>query len=120
MFAEYQLGEYPQARALGMEREESDPYRTVILALIEHKLGRQAEAEALLAKLQASCGDGCAYYYAQTYAQWGSTAKALEWLERALRLRDMSLEWLRTDPLFDSLRQEPRFQAVERALNFPA
>jgi hypothetical protein len=29
------------------------------------------------------------------------------------------LRWLKTGPLLESLRQEPRFQAIERVLNFP-
>jgi hypothetical protein len=29
------------------------------------------------------------------------------------------MEFLKTDPLMDPLRQEPRFQAIERALKFP-
>ena len=33
-----------------------------------------------------------AYQYATIYAQWGNRAKALEWLETALRLRDPGLE----------------------------
>ena len=47
-------------------------------------------------------------------------AKALEWLETALRLRDPGLGNLKTDSLLDSLRQEPRFQAIERELKFPS
>jgi len=31
----------------------------------------------------------------------------------------MALEYLKTWPLNDPLRKEPRFQAVERALRFP-
>ena len=36
-----------------------------------------------------------------------------------MRLRDPGLLELRTDPLMDPLRQEPRFQAVMRELKFP-
>jgi len=36
-----------------------------------------------------------------------------------MRLRDPGLSFLKTDPLMDPLRQEPRFQAVERELKFP-
>jgi hypothetical protein len=42
-----------------------------------------------------------------------------EWLETAWRLRDSGLENLKTDPLTDSLRKEPRFEAVMRELKFP-
>ena len=36
-----------------------------------------------------------------------------------MRLRDPGLEGLKTDPLMDLLRQEPRFQALVRELKFP-
>ena len=45
--------------------------------------------------------------------------KALEWLDTAMRLRDPGLVYLKTDPLMDPLRKEPRFQAVMRELKFP-
>ena len=59
-----------------------------------------------------------AYQYATIYAQWGNRAKALEWLQTALQLLDSRLEYLKTDPLMDPLRKEPRFQAIER-VKFP-
>jgi TolB-like protein/Tfp pilus assembly protein PilF len=89
------------------------------LALVYHKLGRHADAEAEVAKMKASMGDAEAYQYATIYAQWGDTREALEWLETALRLRDSGLADLKSDPLLDPLRKEPRFQAVERELKFP-
>jgi hypothetical protein len=67
----------------------------------------------------AFAGDRAAYQYAEIYAQWGDAAKALKWLETAVRLRDAGLGWLKGDPLLDPLRQEPRFQAIERELKFP-
>ena len=64
-------------------------------------------------------GDSAAYQYATIYAQWGNRAKALESLDTAWRLRDSGLVYLKTDPLLDPLRKEPRFQAIERELKFP-
>jgi hypothetical protein len=69
--------------------------------------------------MKASEGDAAAYQYATIHAQWGNTLKALEWLETALRLRDPGLRELKTDPLMDPIRQEPRFKAVMRELRFP-
>jgi tetratricopeptide (TPR) repeat protein len=88
------------------------------LAVIYDKLKRHADAEAELSKLK-QLGDGAAYQYATIYAQWGNSIKALEWLETALKLRDPGLVYLKTDPLMDPIRQEPRFQAIERELKFP-
>jgi TolB-like protein/Flp pilus assembly protein TadD len=89
------------------------------LAVIYDKLGRHADAEAELEKIKAAQGETSAYQYATIYAQWGNRAKALEWLDTAKRLRDTGLVQLKTDPLMDPLRQEPRFQAVMRELKFP-
>ena len=69
--------------------------------------------------MKAAMGDAEAYQYATIYAQWGDQAKALDWLETALRLRDSGLEHLKADPLLDPVRQEPRFQAIERKIKFP-
>ena len=89
------------------------------LAVTYDKLGRHADAQATLSKLKVALGNAAAYQYATIYAQWGNRAKALEWLEMALRLRDPVLENLKTDPPLDPLRQEPRFQAIELELKFP-
>jgi len=89
------------------------------LAVVYDKLGRHADAEAVLGKYRAAVGDGAAYQYATIYAQWGDRAKALDWLDAAVRLHDTGLIYLRTDPLLDPLRLEPRFQAIERALTLP-
>ena len=43
----------------------------------------------------------------------------MQWLDAAVRLRHPGLAYLKTDPLMDPLRKEPRFQAIERALKFP-
>jgi hypothetical protein len=86
--------------------------------MVYNKLGRTTEAQAELSKLVAALGDSGAYQYATLYAQSGNNALALQWLETAWRLRDPGLENLKTDPLLDPLRHEPRFQAVERALKF--
>lgn len=89
------------------------------LAVTYEKLGRHADAREMLAKMEAADAEGDAYQYAGIYAQWGNRAKALEWLDTAMRVRDSGLMSLRTDPLMDPLRKEPRFQAIERQLRFP-
>jgi serine/threonine-protein kinase len=87
--------------------------------VVYEKLGRHADAQAGVAKMQIAQGDRAAFHYAAIYAQWGDRAKALDWLDTAMRSRNSALEYLKTTPLFDPIRQEPRFQAIERALKFP-
>ena len=116
--AYYGLGDRQSARA-SCETKRDDWGSRWCLAVTYDKLGRHADAEAELAKMKAAAGDDAAYQYATIYAQWGNRAQALEWLETALRQRDPGLNNLKTDPLMDPLRKEPRFQAIERELKFP-
>ena len=121
----YAVGDYQAARtSCERTRPVPDPSETfsgihVCLAITYEKLGRHADAAAMLQTLQSWYGDRGAYEYAEVYAQWGNRTKALEWLEKGLRLHDSSLVALQVDYLLDPLRDEPRFQAVRRALKFP-
>jgi TolB-like protein/tetratricopeptide (TPR) repeat protein len=117
-FAYYALGALERAR-VSCETNRDYAGDQWCLAVTYDQLGKHAEAEAEISKLKASFGDVMAYQYAAFYAQRGDKPIALEWLETALRLRDAGLESLKTDSLMDPIRQEPRFQAVMRALKFP-
>jgi serine/threonine-protein kinase len=114
----YGLGDLQSARA-SCETNRSYWGNQWCLAVVYKKLGRHADAEAELGRMIKTAGEAAAYQYATIYAQWGDRPKALESLETAMRLRDPGLELLKTDPLMDPLRNEPRFQAIERALKFP-
>jgi TolB-like protein/Tfp pilus assembly protein PilF len=114
----YALGDFEKMRAVCEGAGEAVKNLQDCLALAYQKLGRQADAETSLARFKALKGDAGAYDYATIYAQWGNTPKALEWLQTALQLRDPQLINLKTDPLLDPLRQEPRFKTIERELKF--
>jgi TolB-like protein len=52
------------------------------------------------------------------YALAGENDKAIYWLERAYEVRDPNLPyWL--DPMYDSLRNDSRFQELARKMNLP-
>jgi TolB-like protein/Tfp pilus assembly protein PilF len=116
--AYYLLGDFASARAT-CEEGRDNFNNQLCLALAYDKLGRHADAEAALKKAQTTMRDLGSYQYAAIYAQWGNRPKALEWLDIAMHLRAPALFSLKTNPLMDPLRKEPRFQAVERALKFP-
>ena len=114
----YDLGNFERAQSeceLGRELFLGQ----VCLAATYEKLGRHRNAQAELAKLRASAGDAGAFCYAEVYAQWGRPARALKWLDTAMRLRSPELARLKQDHSLDPLRKEPRFQAIERELKFP-
>jgi TolB-like protein/tetratricopeptide (TPR) repeat protein len=97
-----------------------DAFRNrVCRAVIYDRLGRHADAAAVVAKIMQDGGDAAAYQYAEIFAQWGDRKGALDWLEKAMRLRDPGLVYTKVDPLMDPLRNEPRFQTVMQELQFP-
>lgn len=115
---QYALGDLGGART-SCEVKPADWVTEECLAIVYAKLGRQADAETQLAALRSSSGDSAAFQYAEIYAQWGQTSKALDWLETAFRLPDPGVIDMAVDPLVDPIRHEPRFQAIKQKLKYP-
>jgi tetratricopeptide (TPR) repeat protein len=93
--------------------------RHLCLALADHALGEKAQARKELRELQALRGDLGAADYAAVYAQWGDSAAALRWLAKAERVCRANLATLKVDWMFDPVRSQPQFEALERRLDFP-
>jgi hypothetical protein len=56
---------------------------------------------------------------AMRYAMAEEKAQALAWLEKGLEVRDPSMALIPLFTILDSLRSEPRFQALMRRMNLP-
>jgi TolB-like protein/Tfp pilus assembly protein PilF len=56
---------------------------------------------------------------AEDYARLGKKDEAFEWLERAFDERDTNLAFIHTEPFYDGIRSDPRFQDLLRRMNFP-
>jgi adenylate cyclase len=54
------------------------------------------------------------YERALVYAGLGDRDRALDWLNRARQAHSASIIWLRTEPMLDGLRGDPRFAALIR------
>lgn len=91
--------------------------RHFCLALAEHALGNNAQAVRELGELKALRGDLGAPNYAAVYAQWGDPTAALRWLATAEHVSRPSLLALKVDWMFDPVRSQPQFQALEQRLN---
>jgi len=89
------------------------------LALVYHAIGNPKAADSEVQQLLAISGDSDAFRYAEIYAQWGDTAKALQWLRTAEKLSDPSLPNLKTAWLLDPIRNAPEFRALEARMNYP-
>ena len=57
-----------------------------------------------------------ATYFAMLYAGLGAREEALNWLEKAYEERADGLTWINVEPMFDGLRDHPRFQALVKKM----
>ncbi|MEX0908756.1 MAG: tetratricopeptide repeat protein, partial [Gemmatimonadaceae bacterium] len=84
--------------------------------------GREQAARADVASLRARLTDDRVLFpLAVAYAGLGETSAALDFLGRAVRRRVIGLTATKvaTDPIFDSIRKDPRFREVLRPMNLP-
>jgi len=84
------------------------------------KLGRANEAREVLSTLEAIARERYVppYAMALVHAGLGESELALEWLDRALAVRDVHLAFLPVDPKWDAFRGDPRFQALLKRCGF--
>jgi len=81
-------------------------------------LGRREEAEAILARLDEESRHQYvrAEILAMGYGAIGDFDRAFESLERAFQARSAGLMYLHVDPGYESLRGDPRFDALVRRI----
>ncbi|HKC62487.1 MAG TPA: protein kinase [Pyrinomonadaceae bacterium] len=59
------------------------------------------------------------YSFAVIYAGLDDKEQAFAWLNKAYQDRSFFLIWLKVEPQFDSLRDDPRFQGLLRSIGLP-
>jgi len=57
--------------------------------------------------------------FAQLYTRLGDRDSAFSWLERAYKERSSWLNFVNTDPVYDSLRSDPRYADLLRRIGLP-
>jgi TolB-like protein/Tfp pilus assembly protein PilF len=122
---------------LGLAYEQKEMYRETImefqravalsgesgfpLALLGHAYaisGEESEALTVLNELEKLSKRQyvSSYRVGAIYAGLGEEDQAIGWLQRACQERDGWLIWLKADPVFDSLRSDPRLQDMLRRI----
>jgi adenylate cyclase len=111
------IAEFEKARQLS-----GDPLHLALLAAAKIKMGDNSVAQQALADLDKVHQDrqGLAYDRALVYVAIGNKEEALRWLEQSYADRDgANLSWINVEPILDSLRGEPRFEALVQKVTAP-
>jgi len=63
--------------------------------------------------------DAPALSLAHIYSELGERDEAFKWLEKAYENKDGDLAWLKVEPKWDNLRDDPRFANILRRMGLP-
>ena len=88
-------------------------------AVVLARAGRRAEARAILREIESDTSPSAFRERAGVYACLGDRDHAMTELEHAYAARTTWLPAVNVEPLFDGLRQDPRFQALLGRLGIP-
>ncbi len=117
-------GRYPEAlsaaeKAVALSRGAALPLAN--LGFIQARLGHADEARRVLQTLAPTPAQTYrrALALAIVHVGLGENDRALDWLDKAYAERVIRLTYLRREPVWDALRQEPRFKALLRRIPLP-
>ncbi len=115
MFAEA-IAATRKARELSSVSSEPIAFGTYALA----KSGKVAEARAALDELLKSSKERYVppYNIALIYNALSESDKALDYLEKGFAEKDVRMVFLKVEPKWNNLRNEPRFVDLMRRMNF--
>jgi hypothetical protein len=66
--------------------------------------------------METSSSHTSSFEKAEIYARLDDHEQALRWLEKALDERMRYVAYINVDPVFDNLRAEPRFLALQKRI----
>jgi hypothetical protein len=84
------------------------------------KSGKQAEARAVLQELLRLPAERYVppYHIALVYNSFGEREETLNWLERGIEQRDPKMTFLKVEPKWNNLRNDPCFQDLLQRVGF--
>jgi serine/threonine-protein kinase len=105
--------------ALAKADEEPDEFwRLWARAIILHELGRNAEADEALARMQDDYSYGDSFQIAEVHSMRGEFDEAFTWLDRACDERDPGITHAKINPRFVPLHDDPRWPVLLKRIGF--
>lgn len=108
-----------EARAEYKLVSPDDLFRMRGEATIAARAGDLKSVERIVSQIRQSFADAATFQYAQIFAQARQSDRAFEALDKGVEVKDPGVTGLRTDPLLDPLRKDPRYAALVKKLKFP-
>ncbi len=105
----------------GMAQAERHPFLIAALGHAYALSGERNKAQQTLAELREMSKQHYVspYLFAVVYLGLGDKDQTFAWLDKAFQDRSFFMIWLKVEPQFDSLRDEPRFQDLLRRVGLP-
>jgi Flp pilus assembly protein TadD, contains TPR repeats len=103
------IAEYSKAVELN-----DDPSVLALLGQAYARAGQRDEAQKILVRLSGEAKSRYvqAYSFVLMYLALGDKERAIDEMERGYRERDANVAQIKTDPMLDDLRGNPRFEAL--------
>jgi serine/threonine protein kinase/tetratricopeptide (TPR) repeat protein len=100
---------------------DDSPLIRGVLAHALARAGRRAEAQRVIDDLiELSKSKFVSQStIAMAYAGLGEKDKAFEWLDKSYESHDEAILWLKNHPMFEPLRDDPRYKPMLKRLNLP-
>ena len=112
------MGMYEEAIEAHKKLATIEPSRRFSLGWTYARAGRKDEALKIVAELEKEEATPFrAYGLARLYAALGEKDEAFRWL--AYEPHSIFLPWIRTNPVFKPMRDDPRFKELLRMMNLP-
>jgi serine/threonine-protein kinase len=117
------LGRYDDAiahAAKAVDMEKRRPVFLIILAIAYARGGRIEESRAIVAELEERSKKEFVSpaVLAAAYGALGEKDRAFELIDKAYAMRDSRMVAFKSSPIFDTLRSDPRFDALLRKIGF--
>ena len=85
-------------------------YAMCLAAMGDHAAAREQLNERV--KQVAALTQDVPYWVATAYVMLGEDREAFQWLEKAISIGNENLPWFKTNPIWQRLYNDPRFQAI--------
>ena len=117
-------GGYAEAIALSEKELQINPNNQHMLLVAGYayaSTGRRADAQAIIERLNELSKTQYVIpsFVAAVYGSMGEKDKAFTELQKSIEVRDSWFKWGKVEPLFDTLRDDPRFKDLLKRMNLP-